>query len=394
MSEFVVWYDSTETGAPTLNNANGSMISVLDACLVTGFNNKAITSLVVAGGVATATCAGHGYSIVYGKDVLIEGATPTALNGRKELTFVDANTFRFATSAASGTATGTITAKRAPLGWVKQFSGVNKAMYKRSDVTASGALLRIEDIGADGGVNAIAFSVEGATDVDTFDRRVPLATQLALGYRWSKGTANATAKQWTLIGDNKLLYLVTQSAAVTHPFSSLNDYTSGIYCFGDFESHKPGDAYNCFLSGETSNSGGGGTGFSAQQIGGGTSLSISNTFSITLQRGFSQLGDPVSTALFGLSRTPSGGTGQFVFPSPVNSGYLLNPKSLFLETVPGGIDARGYVPGYVEVLGQNCINHHEILPAVVDLPGRKVIGLRVYAQGPGRVAFDITGPWR
>ena len=52
MSQFVMWFDSSETGAPVLNNANGSMIAVLDACLVTGFNNKAVQSINVAAGVA------------------------------------------------------------------------------------------------------------------------------------------------------------------------------------------------------------------------------------------------------------------------------------------------------------------------------------------------------
>ena len=66
MSEFVLDFDSSETGAPVLNNVPGSLIGVIDAVAITGFNNRAITSLVVAAGVATATCAGHGYSGGYG----------------------------------------------------------------------------------------------------------------------------------------------------------------------------------------------------------------------------------------------------------------------------------------------------------------------------------------
>ena len=43
MSQYVVWFDSSETGAPVLNNAAGRLIGVLDACLITGFNTKAVT---------------------------------------------------------------------------------------------------------------------------------------------------------------------------------------------------------------------------------------------------------------------------------------------------------------------------------------------------------------
>ena len=154
MSQFVMWFDSSETGAPVLNNANGSMIAVLDACLVTGFNNKAVQSIAVAGGVATVSCASHGYVAVHGKDVLISGATPAELNGRKEVLTVTANSFTYASASPAGSATGTITVRRDALGFVKAHTGVNKAIYRRSDVTASAMMLRVEDIGANSGVNA------------------------------------------------------------------------------------------------------------------------------------------------------------------------------------------------------------------------------------------------
>ena len=179
MSEHVVWFDNTETGAPALNNSPASLIGVIRACARTGFNVKTLTSIVVTGGVATATCAGHGYSGVYGKDLLISGATPAGLNGRKALTFVDTNTFKFAApGVADGAATGTITAKRDPLGWVELFSDTGKSIFKRSDPTATSMLLYILDTNTApaSATEARVRMIEGATDINTLSGLAPTFT--------------------------------------------------------------------------------------------------------------------------------------------------------------------------------------------------------------------------
>ena len=94
-----IWYHSDETGAPALNNTAGSLIALLDALLITGFNTKAVTSVSVSAGVATAVISGHGYEV--GKTLLIAGATPTGLNGNQVITaVVDANTVRWAAVGA------------------------------------------------------------------------------------------------------------------------------------------------------------------------------------------------------------------------------------------------------------------------------------------------------
>lgn len=394
MSQYVVWFDSSETGAPVLNNAAGSLIGVLDACLITGFNTKAVT-ITVAAGVATATANGHGFSGTYGKDVLIAGATPALLNGRKELTFVDTNTFRFAApGVADGAATGTITAKRDPLGWAKQHTGVNKAIYKRSDVTATSMMLRVLDTAVAPAyeVEARVFMVETATDVDTYTGRGPTEGQLAGGQYWNKGTSDTTAKQWTLIGDSKGFYLVTQSGSQVLP--SATGYCSGVMGFGDFASLKAGDAYNCALFGMISLGYGGGTS-STGGLGGGDSTLGTSNFAITVARAYSQLGGSIATKPIALLNSPSGLVGSsFVYPSPIDSGFLLSPLTPFCEPVAGGYAARGFAPGYLQILGGNAIAHHEMLQPVVSLPDRRILGLAPYVQASTRIGIDITGPWR
>lgn len=397
MSEFVLDFDSSETGAPVLNNAAGSMIGVLDACLVTGFNNRAITSLVVAAGVATATCAGHGYSGSYSKDVEIAGALPAALNGRKQLTFVDANTFKFlATGIADQTATGTITAKRAPLGWTKLFSGTNKAIYKRSDLTATTVMLRVVDTGVapSSATSARWTAIETATDIDTFSGLCPTAAQLLDGYFVNKGANSATAKQWTIVGSSLLFFLTTQSASYPPlPNSGSDAYSSMLYFFGDFTAYKPGDAYNSVVSGEISESGGAGVNHGGRPLGSEqASLSV-QSLGIQCARGYSQFAGAVTLGIAGAGNARSGSTGNFVFPSPIDSGYLISPKTLLTEVVPGGFAARGVMTGFVHILGVKPIAYREVVDGTVDFSSRKILGLQPYAQGPACVAIDLTGPW-
>lgn len=393
MSQYVVWFDSSEQGAPVLNNAAGSLISVLDACLVTGFNTKSITSLVVAGGVATATCAGHGFSGTYGKDLRITGATPAGLNGRKALTFVDANTFKFdATGISDQTATGTITAKRDPLGWVKQFTGTNKAIYKRSDVTATSLMLRIDDTNTAPATATDARSrmVESATDVDTFAGPTPTDAQVNGGQYINKGVNNATAKQWSLVGDGKRFFLVTQHGSVVLP--SVASAAHPMF-FGDFVSLKAGDAYNCLLCGSH-------TAFSgaaaATRLSGAGNFATPTVGPNFLARPYTQVGSSVGVNLIGMADVMSGaGSSQPVYPSPIDSGLVLLPNMLISESsAVYGNPVRGFMPAICQLIAQLPFSHYQIIEPVVSLPGRKVLALSWYQTvSVTQVGLDITGPW-
>ena len=389
MSEFVVWFDSSETGAPVLNNAAGSLISVLDACLVTGFNTKAITSVTVAAGVATATCAGHGFSGVSGKDVLIAGATPAALNGRKELTFVDTNTFRFLTTAATGTATGTITAKRDALGWAKQFSGINKAIYKRTDVTATSIMLRVLDTAVTPATTSDArvFMVETATDIDTFTGQGPTNAALAGGLYWNKGNDNVSAKQWALLGDSKGFYLWTQFGTVILP--NANNLAAAHH-FGDFQSLKQGDAYNCIVAGLTSPS----SGNPSETIGlfGIGSPDLVGVVNSVVARSYSQLGAAVPFVV--LRQYRSGVSSYAPSPSVIDSGFVLASGIPLLE---GGATkaVRGYIPGLYDIYNSAPSSHYTVLSDVVGVGSKKILIMSMQVSGAGcQQGYDLTGPWR
>jgi hypothetical protein len=396
MSEFVLDFDSSETGAPVLNNAAGSMIGVLDACLVTGFNNRSITSLVVAAGVATATCNGHGFSAAYSKDVelagsTVTGAAPGALNGRKQLTFVDTNTFEFpAPGVADQAATGTVTAKRAALGWTKLYSGTGIAIYKRNDLTATTVMLRVVDTNAApaSATSARWTAIETATDINTFSG---LSPTLADGYFANKGVNSVGGKQWTLIGDSKFFSLWAQSGNTGMP--TLGGGVAQM-CFGDISSFKQGDAYNTIVVGANNETvGTAASTMLALNVGAlGTASGLSTS---SISRGYSQLGAAKTINVGGFHLGTQSGylSGLPVYPGEVDGSGLLYPKVLVLETGAdlNTVAVRGLLPGYCQIGARYPFPHRTIIDSTAALPGRKIIFMGT-ANG-GLVGIDLTGPW-
>ena len=240
-----IWYSSDELNAPTLNNAAGSVISVLDAVLVNGFGLKSVSSITVAAGVATCVCAGHQFAGGVGRRVQIAGASPTALNDNHDITIVDSNTFTFPTTAANGVATGTITAKRPSLGWSKPHTGTNAAIYARPDVQSTAMLLRISDTNATTSY-ARMFGVESATGIDTWTADFPTAAQQSGGLFISKGANSTAAQQWVAVGDSRTFYFFSDD--ISYRFSAF----SALHAiwFGDINSWRSGgDAYSCMIGG-------------------------------------------------------------------------------------------------------------------------------------------------
>jgi len=86
---------------------------------------KTLTSITESSGTATATSTAHGF--VAGDRIRIAGATPSIYNGTKlVLTAPTADTFTFAVTAGTGSASGTITAR--------EFIGCSIYDYDRSNL--------------------------------------------------------------------------------------------------------------------------------------------------------------------------------------------------------------------------------------------------------------------
>lgn len=378
-------------GAPVMNGTAGSRKAVLNACLVDGWGVVAVVSLSVSGGVATATvAAGHPFEV--DSPALLAGAAVAGVNGEQRITATTTNTFSFAVDGvASGSVSGTITAKIAPAGWIKAYESGNKVAYKSASPSASGTYYRLDDSAARYG---LIRGFETMTDVDTGLGLFPDATQKASGgYVAGSEAATSAARKWMVIADDRFAILLT-----AHNSGSPDDYNA--YFFGDHVSWRSPDAYPAVVCLGASDASG------ANNAGGDTPsirLPASNDGTY-LCRKYTQLGGSIQ-AFRSLGPFPSAmlsstyTSGASVFspgPSPVDNRIYVVPMFLLGEvSAPHGlIPGLYFVPQY---LG-GAYNSKAKLDSPVGLSGRKLVAFRTggYADinSSGRMFVDITGPWR
>lgn len=333
------FYYNGMTGGPAPGTAGaGDLITVLDACLVNGFNTVTLTSITRSGSTATATYTSHGFKA--GQLVYIAGANETEYNGNKRvLTVPDANTFTFTVSGTPATpATGTITAKTPGLGWTKDYTGTNLATFRPA--AGNRRWLRVDDTPTN---NSIILGYNAMTAVSTGTDPFPNTTFVAAnGLRIAK--PNDT-NGWFLVGNDRCFYLCAA--------------TSGSYWtymfFGDAPSYKSGDTDNtmimgCHIGSDTNANGQTQSYFFANNYGGnpntaGTGPCLYRDYTGTGTIGaqglvFSSFG---TTGTQFLNKT----TGLFnVGPSPITGGYHIGFVDA-LESISSINHPRMRMPGLI-----------------------------------------------
>ncbi len=353
-------FQSTDSGAPVLSGTAGTLIAVLDACLKNGYGDVTLDSVVIAANVATCTkSTGHGFTMIgnVGPVIRISGATPAALNGDWRITVTSTTQFTFATTGISDqTASGTIVAKRAPAGFTKAFSGTNLAAYRSDDVVGTRLYLRIDDTGT---TDARIRGYEVMTDVITGTGLFPKDTQVSGGLWHRKYNGG-----WVLISDGKLIYFFNGSY---------------IFVFGDINSYKSGDAYQCMMFAQTS--------------AGGTSYLYTTNYTTAgcyLARSYTQLGESVTCSRYTHGRSASLGSCNQVYPSPIDNGAHFWP----VECWESDTLARGLMPGFWCPIHTSAIPVKTVITDVPLSPGRSFYIMDPGAAAVCRVGIDITGPWR
>ena len=385
-------FHSAMSGAPVLNGTAGSLIAVLDACLQDGFGLKAASGIAVASGVATVSFA-NGHSFEPDTIALIAGATPGALNGEKVVLTTSTNTITFAAAGiADGAATGTISAKLAPAGWEKAFSGTNAAAYRSLDPESTRMFLRVDDSSP---TNARVVGYESMSDVNTGVGPFPTAAQISGGGWWPKADgANATARAWTLVSDSRGFILHMHTAANNLGASGC------VWAFGDFASLKSGDAYSSVLHCNP-NDGAASSGVQSASVEwcGAAPLAggVYAPRSFTALGGSSALNHGVDS-LGGISAVAGAGPGSGYTPSYPNGpdNGLILARKVFVEP---GVCLRGRLPGVMVPL-QNChsaFSWRDKIDGQGDLTGRKLIAIKcgapAVAASQGMLLLDVTGPW-
>ena len=377
---------SAMAGAPTVSGTVGSLISALDACLVTGFGAKAVDSATITGGICRLNFASGVSAAKQEAVILVTGASPAGLNVEQKVTAVAAGWVEFKTDLPDGAVTGSISFKMAPLGWEKVFTGTNKAVYRPVDSVSTRPFIRVDDTAA---AFARVQMYESMTDVDT---GLGVSPALAGGYYWHKWvSAASTATYWLLIGDARGFYFGNSTTGATAVAQNGNP-ANGRYC-GDLNYFRSGDAWGAVLTGSntTAHNGSAGDVFSD---GGATGISA--------MRASTGLGASVqaSRRVFGTSTSPSGGdTALGAFPSRSDNGLRLSEILATDGDVTNG--PRGAFPGayhcpqsgVAAAIGGDAV----LTRGSAQFAGKTLLSMVCGTPGNanhGLGFFDATGPWR
>lgn len=408
MASNVCVFQSTDYGAPSLTGQVGTLISLLDACLVNGYGPVAITSMSRTDATVTVeTSANHGFAMLatVGPMVQISGADQAEYNGRWRIASVPDTThftFDVGTATPVSPATGSLSCKRAAAGWQKVFAGTDKAVYRSQDNTSDRYYLRIDDTGATAGGarEAAVVGYEVMTDVDAGTARFPTSVQHASGLQWAKSsTADAVARAWLLIADEKTVYF---SPAVPNKY---------IHGFGHFQSYKAGDLYKTFIAGNASFNTFTDMNANGLQISNGLYRADIGASGMYAARSYTQAGSAVNLVTLGshqnnyssyyrcahgakVTAYSNATLDAVIYPNPVDTGLYVIPIEA-LELVSGVVAFRGRMPGYYTTLHQRPLQHLDIVSGLVGLPGAVMVAVnhdnKNYSSmdGSGQVYFAL-----
>lgn len=376
---------SAMAGAPTVSGTVGSLISALDACLVTGFGAKVVDSGTIAGGICRLNFASGVSAAKQEAVILISGASPAALNGEQKVTAVANGWVEFKTDLPDGAVTGSISFKLAPLGWEKLFSKTDVAVYRPTDPASTRPYIRVDDTNA---AFARVQMYESMTDVDT---GYGVSPALAGGWYWPKwNTAAATATYWLLVGDSRGFYFLNNMSGATAATQNNNPAVSRYV--GDLNSYRSGDAWCAAVTGFTS------AGFTQT-----TGCVFSNTSAgFAVMRASHGLGttDTPLRLVFGNAGSTSGMDATCgTFPSRTDNGLRLSAIQLTDGLVANG--PRGELPGAFHCpqsgvlagIGANVV----LTKGAGQLYGKTLLSISVgnpSSPNQGIGFFDVTTPWR
>lgn len=389
----VKWFTNEMRGAPVVNGQPGSLIALLDACLLTGFGIVTPTAVSVSDGIATATLP-SGQSFFERAGVLVSGGTPAELNGEARVLTTSTTQITWATTAADGAASGSIEIRYAPVGgWAKVFSGTNLAVYRSTDVQSNGHYLRVDDAGT---TSARVRGYESMTDANTGTGPFPTDAQMSGGGYWYKSTAaNANAVRWKLAADSRMFVLCIAAG------SGANASNHGAMArgFGDtLPLRQEGDAWSTVLSINGSSIG---SSISCGSLD--SHYSSSGAGMSVTPRAWQGLGSAVIhdvRSYTGSAAVSGADSALGPFPSEVDGQLKLSRRYL---TEQGAKPPRADIPGmlFVPQAGlTSYVSDSDVVDGSGDLAGRRLMavgapGAHSYNVVPSGIYFiDITGPWR
>lgn len=363
----VKWFTSDNPNSPTLSGTPGSLVALLDACLIDGYDPRTPDSVTVAGEICTANFSG-GNPFEQHVVVQISGASVVGLNAEWRIATATATAITFVCpGVADGAVSGTISIRRAPAGWVKAFADTHKGAYRSASFDSTQLYLRVSD---GYGTSARVRGYEHMTSIDDGSGLFPTLAQRAESEYWWQKSSTASARQWAVIADDSMLYYC--------PVSNNNQFFDGQHTpfrFGDLRSRVTGDAYHCLISGVAS----------AEVNPGmeGSTTAIRST------------ADSTSGKYVARPAAQTGTAQDVSYSCAVNmvGEYGASPDGELL-LCPMALGSRGVLPGMYAAADRIAgLPFRE----VVNIGGVPCLRLRAAANSfdfDRHIAFDITRPWR
>lgn len=376
-------YRSTDFSAPQLSGQVGTLLAVLDACLVNGFGANTITSLTQSGGVATAT-TNVPHQFTGSPKVLVAGAASSDYNVETTITITGASSFTYPVNpAAPGTAGGSPTCKIAGSGWTKPFAdGTYVAAYKQP-AGSNGFYLRVDDNSSATVARAQAY--ETMSNVSSGLTPFPTSAQLAGGVHIVKSDAASSAtRPWMLVCNGPFFALF-----IAHDNSATWTNGNGT-AFGDIKTYKAGgaDPYGTVIIGNTTSS----YGSNCIQT---LSASIDSPASgHWIARSYSGIGGSIAvgkTSDYAKSRGASTtGTNGIPYPSAVDGGLYVTP--LWVSELTPTNAPRGELPGLWNPLHARPLANGDIwTPSSGSLVGKTFEAVNLYSNG--QIFVETSDTW-
>lgn len=382
-------------GAPAISGTPGTLIAALDALLITGWGIVNPTSVTVADGIATATVA-SGDSFDAHSVVLIDGATPSSLNGEARVLTSGSTSLTWVTEAPDGAATGSITIRYAPqAAWQKVYAGTNKAAYRSNSVLSAGHFLRVDDAGT---TTARVRGFESMTDVDSGSGPFPLDSMMSGGGYLHKSTAaSGAAVRYKIFCDDR--FVIFSIAAASHNSATL--LSAPARGFGDPIALAPdGDPWGTILSFNGSGSSNVGYASLVNSNAGGVAGQIVCPRAVTgLGGAVNLINNPYTQG--GAGAHSGADTTLGAFPSEVDGQLKVTP--VYTRENVAGKPPRAQFPGVLYIPQSGAygpLADGDLVVGSGDLGGRRLMVVadpsnNAWTNVPSACYLvDITGPWR
>ncbi len=211
----VKFFSSTQLGAPVLDGTAGSLLKVLDACLITGFMAVPVRAAGFVSGVVTLSLDG-GHNFKVSDVIVLSGFSPSGANSEFRITSITATTVSFSSTQAVEFVSGA-SIKRASLGWESTALSTNVKVYNQKNKSRFFSYYEVNDTlqwsshpFIRGQVKAFDFFTDGVLSS-------PWGTSYIVKSRsnvTSIGFAAGAARPWVVVGDSEFVYIFTDIRTV------------------------------------------------------------------------------------------------------------------------------------------------------------------------------------